>query len=515
MNSAGSLNRVRFSERHLENRDNKGVHTWDTRLKLFLLLWVIVLNIGLAIPLLSGLLLLTGVCLLVWSAPSAGRTLFFFLAPLVPALFAFAGYSIGFGETEAASIGTVTLYKEGIISGAGVLLRVYCDISWLAVTFATSPFSGVLKALRWYKIPAILVDSLALMYRYSFLLFEEFSRMRTAAFSRGGTRGRLKMIKTMGRICAQLFMRGYDRSETIFYAMLARGSEKDNSRLHIMNESSTSLIETIENVSYAYNKIQALKNISLEIKQGETIALCGPNGSGKTTLLKICAGLLLPNNGAVKLLNKKITKKTRNNLFTNIGFLFQDSNDQLFCTTVKEDVAYGPTNMNLDPEEINERVAESLAIMKISHLENRPIHDLSSGEKKRVALAGLLAMKTPLMLLDEPTNGLDPVTAGEFIALLKELNEKYNYTLIVAMHEIDRIPEFAERVLILKDGEIFKNDDMRTVLTDIPALSSVNLEAPLITRYFYKSKKYKKNEEIKLPLSLDEALKKESQKGEK
>jgi len=508
------LNTFRISERHLENFSGKGFHRLDIRFKLALLAIVIVLNIGLAIPLLSGILFFIGFVLLIASVPSTGRTLLFFLGPIFATSVAFIGYSIGFGQTAVFTFGKLNIYKEGLILGLGVILRVYCDISWLALTFITTPFPDVLKALRWYKIPTIIVDTLAMMYRYSFLLFEEFTRMYTSATSRGGRIGSMQTIKTLSLIGAQLFIRAYDRSEKIFTAMLSRGLESDKidqpeliKYKKYNGESKNMIVETINDVTFSFSKgIHILNNLNLSIHKGDSIAICGPNGSGKTTLLKICAGLLLPKKGNVQLMGVEINKETKKTIFRDVGFLFQDSEDQLFCPTVKEDISFGPLNMDLSEDEVKDRVQYAMDIMKITHLCNRPIYDLSGGEKKRVALAGILAMKTPIMLLDEPTSGLDPSSAKELISLLRELNEKYNYTLLVATHEIDRIPDFAKRVIIINNGNIYKDGDVRDVITDIQTLKDVDLEAPIITQFFYQ-KRYPRVVKSSLPLNLDEAFK--------
>jgi len=149
-----------------------------------------------------------------------------------------------------------------------------------------------------------------------------------------------------------------------------------------------------DGVSHIYaGGVAALAGISLKIREGESVALCGPNGSGKTTLLKLATGLLAPADGRVLLAEEALTPDTRKNAFRRIGFLFQDAEDQLFCSTVREDVAYGPGNLGLGKEEIAARVQQALKIMCISHLADRPIHHLSNGEKKRAALAGLVAMQ--------------------------------------------------------------------------------------------------------------------------
>jgi cobalt/nickel transport system ATP-binding protein len=254
------------------------------------------------------------------------------------------------------------------------------------------------------------------------------------------------------------------------------------------------------------SSIKALNNISLSFLEGESVVICGPNGSGKTTLLKAAAGLLLPAEGRVFLANKELTKKTRNNAFKKIGFLFQDSEDQLFCPTVREDVEYGPINQGLSPETIKKRVEYAFHVMGLKDLADRPIHHLSGGQKKRVALAGILAMKPSVLVLDEPTNGLDAKTSHELIKTLKHLNEDHGFTLIVVTHDMNSISQFAKRIIILKEGTIFKDGNIREVLTNIEALEEANIEPPIITRYFYLKNKLTKEEKKNLPLSIEEAI---------
>ena len=241
-----------------------------------------------------------------------------------------------------------------------------------------------------------------------------------------------------------------------------------------------------DGVSHVYDGgIVALTGINLKIGEGESVALCGPNGSGKTTLLKLATGLLAPADGRVLLTGEALASDTRKNAFRKIGFLFQDAEDQLFCPTVREDVAFGPRNLGLPKDDVAARVQQALNIMGIARLADRPIHHLSSGEKKRAALAGLVAMQAPIMVLDEPTSGLDPAGASELVTLLQMLNREHGYTMLVATHDIGRVPEFARRVLVLKDGGIFRDGRTEEVLTDIPSLKAAALEAPVITQYFY------------------------------
>lgn len=225
MSSKFNIANIIESEQELFHQKKHGVSLWDPRVKLALLTVAITLNIGIANTYISSALLIIGFMLVLWTRPPMFRTTLFYLAPLVPTLIAVVGISMGFGITPLVTIGKVSIYKEGIFQGLGVLLRVYCDITWLVLTFVTTQFTDILKALHWYKIPGILVDTLAMMYRYCFLLYEEFSKMYVAAYSRGGMKGKINAIRTVSRIGAQIFIRAYDRSERIYTAKYARGGE--------------------------------------------------------------------------------------------------------------------------------------------------------------------------------------------------------------------------------------------------------------------------------------------------
>ncbi|MGL4369115.1 MAG: cobalt ECF transporter T component CbiQ, partial [Spirochaetota bacterium] len=410
---------------------------------------------------------------------------------------------VSFGTHVLFHAGKVPVYAEGLKQGGCMALRVYCDISWLAVVFVTTPFSDVLKALRWYRFPAILADTLSMMYRYSFMLYDEFRRMYAAAVSRGGAGSRILKIKSISYICAQIFIRAYDRSERIYTAMIARGGEQYMEKDDAVSSDlySGEAVCRLSSVSFSYTQgAKALDDVSFVLSRGQAAAVCGQNGSGKTTLLKLCAGLVLPDAGTAAIMNKIIDKRTRRMLFKNAGFLFQDSDDQLFCPTVAEDIAFGPVNMKLSADEISSRVASAMAMMKITALAHRPIHDLSGGEKKRVALAGLLAMRTPFLIMDEPTAGLDPSSADGLIGILNELKSG-GYTMLISTHDMERVPEFADRLILLDKGGIYRDGPMRDVMTDLDALAHCALRAPVITRYFSGI-----SAGGSLPLNLEEAL---------
>jgi len=261
------------------------------------------------------------------------------------------------------------------------------------------------------------------------------------------------------------------------------------------------------NVSFSYHDgFPILTDVGFTLRAGEAVALCGPNGSGKTTLLKLLAGLLPADAGQLRLCGMPLTPQTAASAFQKIGILFQDPNDQLFCSHVSEDVAYGLTNLGLKPEDVRQRVTEALRLTEADHLAHRPIHHLSLGEMKRVALAGLIAMRAPLLVLDEPAAGLDPAATRHLISLIRHLNRKHQYAFLIVTHEMDLVPQVAGRVMVLESGRLLADRDVRSVLTDIPLLARARLEPPAITRYFFEKSRRAGESPQTLPLSVDEAL---------
>lgn len=218
-----SLERVLTIERLCDRTRRRGAFHWRADVKVALVLLVTLLNVGLALPLLSGGLLAGGALLLCLSRPPWRPTALFLIVPLWPVLLTILGFGAGFGHTPLLSRPPLTLYREGLWLGGVVAMRVYCDLVWLALTTLTTPFADMLGVLRRWRLPGILIDTLAMMYRYAFLLHDEFLRLWMAGHNRGG-RARYRVEwATLGRIVARLFMRAYDRSDRICTAMWARG----------------------------------------------------------------------------------------------------------------------------------------------------------------------------------------------------------------------------------------------------------------------------------------------------
>lgn len=207
----------------------------------------------------------------------------------------------------------------------------------------------------------------------------------------------------------------------------------------------------LKNISFSYDKRVVFKDISLEVYEGDRIGLIGPNGSGKTTLLHIIMGLLKPQSGTIEIFGK-IRNKEKDfiEVRQKIGFLFQDSDSQLFCPTVKEDIAFGPLNLGKTKKEAMEIVRDTCNILGLEGFEDRVTFKLSGGEKKLVALATIIAMKPVCYLLDEPSSGLDENTTERLLHYLKNNTKTY----LLVSHDRDFITKATDKVYILDSGKI-------------------------------------------------------------
>ena len=250
------------------------------------------------------------------------------------------------------------------------------------------------------------------------------------------------------------------------------------------------IILSTENLSYKYpDGTQALKNINLSIKKGEKVAIMGPNGAGKSTLFSHFNGLTEPEEGSVIVKGEKITY-TKDNLLSirqKVGIVFQNPNDQLFAPTVKEDVAFGPMNLGLSLEEVENRVNESLKMVGMEGYESKTPHHLSGGQQKRVAIAGIVAMRPEIMILDEPTAGLDPKGVDQVLNILETLN-KEGLTIVISSHDVELITEFVDRVILLNNGKIIAEGNVDEIFSNNELLKEASLKPPKTTEILYKLK---------------------------
>ncbi len=242
----------------------------------------------------------------------------------------------------------------------------------------------------------------------------------------------------------------------------------------------------VKNLKYSYNSdYQALKGVSLKIERGEMVALLGKNGAGKSTLFLHLNGIFEPDEGQVFIDGEelKYDKKSLLKFRQKVGIVFQNPDDQIFAPTVEEDVAFGPLNLGLSMEEVQDRVEEALARVGMSGFEKKAPHHLSGGQKKRVAIAGILAMKPEVMVLDEPTAGLDPQGVVDLVKLLKELNAE-GITIIISTHEVDLVPDYARKVFVLVDGLLIAEGTPKDIFSQPEILERANLKVPIVTDLF-------------------------------
>ena len=230
-----------------------------------------------------------------------------------------------------------------------------------------------------------------------------------------------------------------------------------------------------DDVHYRYpNGYEALCGVSFCITHGEKVALVGANGAGKSTLLLHTNGLLTPSQGVVVMGGIKLTRRTLPLVRQSVGLVFQDSDNQLFMPTVEEDVAFGPSNMRLEPEEIRRRVTEALDAVGALHLRGASPFRLSGGQKKRVAIATVLAMEPSVLVMDEPTSNLDPRARRQIIDLIR----RFGHTTLIATHDMEMVLDLCDRTIVMKQGRIVADGSTRHVFGDLALLEECGLEQP-------------------------------------
>jgi len=250
-----------------------------------------------------------------------------------------------------------------------------------------------------------------------------------------------------------------------------------------------------ENVTYKYsttgeeNQLIAVNNVNLAVKKGEYLVILGHNGSGKSTLAKLMNGLLIPTEGNVYV-NGMNTKDEENiwKIREMAGMVFQNPDNQIVATIVEEDVAFGPENLGIPPEEIRKRVDRALEIVEMSEYKKHAPHLLSGGQKQRVAIAGILAMEPECIILDEPTAMLDPVGRIEVINTLKKLNREEKKTIVLITHYMDEAVE-ADRLLIMEKGKIIMEGTPKEIFCQVDKVKELGLDVPQVTELAYELKK--------------------------
>jgi cobalt ECF transporter T component CbiQ len=410
----------------------------------------------------------------------AGAVIFIpFHTPGIPAF-----HLLGFTATE-----------EGVQRAIVILLKLVNANLLLTYLLTVTPLFVLLRSLRSIGVPAILLELMLLMMRYFFLLKDEAVSMSRAQRSRGmklnGWAWSIRTYRRFGQLIGVLFLRAYQRSQRIYIAMSARGGLEGEIPMNPDNELkaaetcvpvSGGLAAQVLEVTFAYGNIKALNGVSFDIPVGSKVALMGPNGAGKSTLISLLNGLEIAQSGEVRLFGDAVKRENGNRLRRRVGVVYQDPDDQIFSTSVEEDVAFGPRNLGLNEEEVMERVETALGSVGMREMRKRSPFELSYGQKRRVAIAGVLAMRPEFIILDEPMSFLDPKGRDELQALLESMH-LMGMTIMVATHDVDFAAEWADRVLMLKDGKLLASGTTELLFED-KLLEQASLHLPRLARPF-------------------------------
>ncbi len=281
----------------------------------------------------------------------------------------------------------------------------------------------------------------------------------------------------------------------------AREQEKNDTRNRII---------ILDTISYHYEDgYCALQELNFSLSPGDRLAILGPNGAGKSTLLHLLAGLVRPTSGIMRIFDNDIGNRKKTGFVPGVGILFQDPDDQVFMPTVEEDVAFGPLNLGLDLTEVERRVEDALGKTNMMDYRERVPHNLSLGEKKKVAMAGVLAMEPEILLLDEPTANLDPEARHDLIGLLNDLD----VTMIVATHDMNAALDLTSHAIIL-DRTILGEGSYTTLFQDLDLLKKARLRPPDLSRLFLEMRK-NGMWSGSIPLTITEAIAALSEENER
>jgi cobalt transport protein ATP-binding subunit len=375
---------------------------------------------------------------------------------------------------EAASVVIVKMVVAGML--LTYLLRMYSPVQ-------------LFESFRDLGMPAMLVEIINMMWRYFHLLVDEFRSMIKAQRARGmewrGVLWSKAMYVRFGELLGGLFVRALSRSNRVYLAMASRGSwkiaEHKSHEVEIRKGVSRMALR-LSNVNYFYGDYQVLHDINLTIPRGSKVALMGHNGAGKSTLIALLNGLETPNSGELLFFGEPVTESKLKHIRRQVGVVYQDPDDQIFSPSVWEDVAFGPRNMGLTESEVQSRVETALGSVGMRALKDRSPFELSYGQKRRVAIAGVLAMQPEVIIMDEPMAFLDPSGRDELQALLESLHFM-GMTLVIATHDVDFAAEWADQIVVIKEGRVFA-EGTADILFDEKLTRQAGLHLPRLARPF-------------------------------
>lgn len=242
------------------------------------------------------------------------------------------------------------------------------------------------------------------------------------------------------------------------------------------------IIET-RNLTHIYRgAVTALSGVDFIAGRKERVAVIGANGAGKSTLFQHFNGILTPTSGEVLVHGLPVVRENLREIRSRVGLVFQNPDDQIFSPTVEQDIAFGPQNLGLDEGTIAHRVEESLRLCGIEDLRERVPHHLSGGEKKRVAIAGVIAMEPQVLVLDEPTAGLDPRGVTDIMGFVTSLPERFGMTIIISTHHVELVPEVADYIYVMDRGRVVAEGSVEEIFVQQEMLSRLGLDIPTIPK---------------------------------
>lgn len=247
----------------------------------------------------------------------------------------------------------------------------------------------------------------------------------------------------------------------------------------------------VENLQYGYpDGTPALRDINLNFGQGSKIAILGPNGAGKSTLFMHLIGLFQPERGCIRFKGKPVSYKKSDliQLRQLVGIVFQDPDAQLFSSNVWQEVSFGPMNLGLSEDQVAVRVQRALELTDIVSLQERPVHALSYGQKKRVAIAGVLAMDPEVLIVDEPTVWLDQQHSQQVMEIFNGLNSAQGKTIILSTHDVDLAYSWADYIYVLQGGQVVGQGTPEEIFTDLPLIKNTSLSVPWLVQVYQEMK---------------------------
>jgi cobalt/nickel transport system ATP-binding protein len=258
----------------------------------------------------------------------------------------------------------------------------------------------------------------------------------------------------------------------------------------------------VDCISHRYpDGTEGIHKMCFSVYPKEIVTLCGPNGAGKSTLIEHLNGLMVPDKGRIQVFGMEIDKKNLSSIRKLVGLVFQDADSQLFSPTVMDDVMFGPLNLGMTTEEARKRAEWALDVVGMKETNKIP-HYLSGGQKRLVAIAGILAMQPKILVVDEPTGDLDPSNARRIENILSSLRDEHGISVVIALHDMDMAARLADRVCIVKDGSVIAEGKPEDILYDEGLLRSAGLEMPMVAKLFTDLGLESKG--AKRPLSLEQ-----------